>query len=138
MVIGFLLVVILFNYLRSPSSTSSSSASGVGHRSPDRLAAYESLWAREEADLWDWLDQRVGVKDPIADVGRVQKVKKNVAKSAKQKILGDARMSEREVESAIRVTEERLEGLKKKLGLGEGEDGGQGTEPLEGVDQESA
>lgn len=137
MVIGFLLVVILFNYLRSPSTTSSPPP-GAGHRSPDRLAAYESLWAREEADLWDWLDQRVGVKDPIADVGRVQKVKNNVVKSAKQKILGDARMNEREVESAIRVTEERLEGLKSKLGLGKVDESGQGTEESVGVDQGTA
>ena len=80
------------------------------------------------------------MKDPIADVGRVQKVKNNVARSAKQKILGDARMSEREVESAIKVTEERLEGLKSKLGLvGKVEDGGGGQETKErvGVDQET-
>ena len=118
-IIGFLLFIILFNYLRSPSRSSPYAPGSI-----DRDRAYEALWQRNEADLWDWLDSRVGISgDPsfLTGDGLGRRVDKG-RKEEKQKVLQDARMNEREVERAIRSTEEKLERLKRVVGEGkEGE-----------------
>ena len=122
-IIGFLLFIIALNYLRSPSR-SRPYAPGFP-RSVDRDAAYEELWQRNEADLWDWLDSRIGIQtEPFptnAEDGRGLRMGK---KGAKQKVLQDVRMTEREVEEAIRSTEEKLARLKRVVREGkEYEDG---------------
>ena len=132
MIIGFLVLIILLNYLRSPSSKSvsrtsgsSSQASYYGNQlaSPERVAAYETIWQREEADLWDWLEQRVSMHAASASGGSAstsqpgsewkQKplVSDQVRNGARSK-LEQLKMGGREVEEAIRVTEDRLEVLK--------------------------
>ncbi|KAK6008467.1 hypothetical protein QM012_000370 [Aureobasidium pullulans] len=90
---------------------------GVGFAidSPGRLAAYEELWRREESELWDWLEDRVGLSNGIPVDGASQE------RSDRQKVLGTKQMGrrlrnhdleEKQVEDAIRVTEERLSTLK--------------------------
>ena len=151
MIIGFLVFVILFNYLRSPSSKSVSRSRssivfsshnlppGAGGYSPERIAAYEALWAREEADLWDWLEQRVNlhtasfprsrgngirVSDPGDEDGDSQITHHQARQKALKDRLGTGvknrieqmKKGKREVEEAIKVTEERLEVLKKVVG----------------------
>lgn len=82
---------------------------------PERMAAYEEMWRREENDFWDWLDHRVGMHaasypergNPAA---AVKQKGKRYAMRAK---LDDVKMSEREVDHAIRVTEEKLGVLKE-------------------------
>lgn len=74
--------------------------------SPERLAAYEEIWRREESELWDWLEERVG-REHLRDVGKMPIEAKKVEDRLKEE-----RMDEREVEDAIRVTEERLKVLK--------------------------
>ena len=121
MIIGFLLSIILFNYLRGPSKHSYTGHTPGFPASADRAAAYEELWRREEADLWDWLDQRIGVDpdiytstpQPQAQT-RQDKIQKT-AKGVKQNIMQDVRMTEREMENAIQATEEKLKRLKKTL-----------------------
>jgi hypothetical protein len=96
---------------------SRSRSSGVGFSidSPGRLAAYEELWRREESELWDWLEDRVGLSNglPLGGAGQEQ--------NDRQKVLGikqmgrrlrNADLEEKQVEDAIRVTEERLSTLK--------------------------
>ena len=125
MVIGFLLFIILFNYLRSGSSSSSKVIpSGLSHiPNPERLAAYEAIWQREEADLWDWLDERVhfhqGATYPVEDQETLLKAERLRQKAAEGKAaegikgrVKESKMAAREVEEAIRVTEERLGVLK--------------------------
>ncbi|KAH7317936.1 hypothetical protein BKA65DRAFT_410242 [Rhexocercosporidium sp. MPI-PUGE-AT-0058] len=73
---------------------------------PDRIAAYEEIWRREESELWEWLEDRVGMdrlRDPI-----------NMPIEARtmQDKLKDEKMEDREIDNAIRVTEERLKVLK--------------------------
>lgn len=122
--------------MRSPSISSSSSLSypgGVGV-SPQRIAAYEELWRREESDLWDWMEERLEVAYPVG--GRDEKTV-GQARAAKEKLGGKGkvkrgRMREREVEEAIRVTEERLGVLKRairegKRGVKESDAGGAGA-----------
>lgn len=76
---------------------------------PSRIAAYEEIWRREESELWDWLEERVGM-DRLESVGK-RSAKSEAAKSIEDK-LRDERISEREIEVAIKVTEEKLNALK--------------------------
>jgi hypothetical protein len=99
-----------------------------GHPSSVRLAAYEEMWRKEESELWSWLEDRVGIDDGLTlkDDSRLRGKKASaVAAKAKakerQKVLRsrdvearlrEERMTEREMEDAIRVTQERLDVLK--------------------------
>lgn len=78
--------------------------------SGDRLAAYEEMWKREESELWEWLEERVGLDRlngaPVAAAVPPRK------KDAMEEKIRDDRMSEREIKEAIRVTEEKLKVLK--------------------------
>ena len=74
--------------------------------SPDRVAAYEEIWRREESELWEWLEDRVGM-DRLRDVGSMRIQKQQVDSRLK-----DERMEARQVQAALRVTEEKLRVLK--------------------------
>ncbi|THZ83769.1 hypothetical protein D6C84_04647 [Aureobasidium pullulans] len=112
-VITILVLLLAWTWLfpSRPRST------GVGFAidSPGRLAAYEELWRREESELWDWLEDRVGLSNGIPVGGAAQE------RNDRQKALGVNQMGRRlrnhnlegnQVEDAIRVTEERLSTLK--------------------------
>ncbi|EEP79407.1 conserved hypothetical protein [Uncinocarpus reesii 1704] len=80
---------------------------------PERLLAYDELWAKEESELWDWLEDRVGMENlviPVADTDR--SYSKQAHRDAENR-LRDERMSEREIADAIRVTQQRLETLQQ-------------------------
>lgn len=98
---------------------------------PERVAAYEEIWRREESQLWDWLEERVGM-DRMREVGGMP-----IEARGMEWRLGDEGMSGREMDAAIRVTEERLRVLKASVekakvakradGGGDGEGGGEGV-----------
>ena len=126
MIIVFLIFVVLFNYLRSGSSSKAASR-GVGNYGipppPERIAAYEAIWQREEADLWQWLEERVGMQGSASYPKEDQEALLRAKKARQQRLKGkahggmrekvrDLRMGAREVEEAIRITEERLGVLK--------------------------
>lgn len=81
---------------------------------PDRLAAYEEMWWREDTELWDWLEERVGIDKMHAErsMGR----KRAVEPRTIEEKLREERMNEREVEEAIKVTEEKLKVLRGVMG----------------------
>ena len=91
--------------------------------SSERIAAYEEIWRREESDLWDWLEERVsmqGVAYPdSSDRETVAKARRQREQNLKDKAmrskLADVKMSERAVDHAIKVTEERLGVLKRAV-----------------------
>lgn len=121
-----ILLLLCVIWFRRPIPGSSSSSVGYPYSSSSaRLAAYEEMWRKEESDLWSWLEDRVGMeglalkKDEDA---KKQKAEAKVRKRERQKVLGsrdvearlrEERMTEREMEDAIRVTQERLEVLKR-------------------------
>ena len=74
------------------------------------MAAYEELWRREESELWDWLEDRVGLEGMYAP--RMEGRQKVLAAREMGKRLESEGMKGREVDDAIRVTEERLGALK--------------------------
>jgi hypothetical protein len=83
---------------------------GLGYfGTPERVAAYEEIWRREESELWEWLEDRVGM-DKLRDVGKMPVEAQNM-----EERLKNERMEERELDNAIRVTEEKLNVLKKTV-----------------------
>lgn len=115
LVIGILLFMVLF---RSPSQTSrvSHDIGCPGYSLPQRLAAYEEMWRREESELWSWLEDRVGMEGmafPAAN--RPTDTQLRQGSSQLQDKLRNERMSDREMNHAIRTTRERLDVLEEIL-----------------------
>ncbi|TDZ28596.1 putative membrane protein [Colletotrichum spinosum] len=77
---------------------------------PDRLAAYDEMWRREESELWEWLEERVGL-ERLHDTALPTR-KRAIEPSTVEERLRENRMDEREIEEAIKVTEEKLKVLK--------------------------
>jgi hypothetical protein len=80
---------------------------------PERIAAYEEIWRREESELWDWLEERVGMEG-ISDIPGKVSGHADEAKCIEER-LQEEKASEREMETAIKVTEEKLKTLKGVL-----------------------
>ena len=126
-VIAVLFVLLIYTWINPPGR----SVVGVGfpgYSSPARLAAYEEIWRREESNLWDWLEDRVGLDGiyaPSPNGGRnEQSRQKMLAARNVGKKLEAERMSERQMDDAIRVTEERLSALKDAVGRKKGKETG--------------
>jgi hypothetical protein len=76
-----------------------------------RQVAYEEIWRHEESELWNWLEDRVAldrVHSSVADA-------KRKGEDHDQVPLRPQNMKEREMDEAIRITEERLKVLKQKV-----------------------
>ena len=61
-IIAVLFALLLYTWINPPMHRGVS-VGFPGYTSPERLAAYEEIWRREESSLWDWLDDRVGLDD---------------------------------------------------------------------------
>lgn len=112
-VIAVLFVLLIYTWINPPARKGAGIAF-PGSAPPERLAAYEEMWRREENSLWDWLEDRVGldgVYAPSLDDDKRERQKVLAARQMGKKIH-DERMNERQVDSAIRVTEQRLSALK--------------------------
>lgn len=84
-------------------------ADGLAHYdTPQRIAAYEEMWRREESELWEWLEERIGL-DRINKPSPV--IARSAARSLEERMRGD-RLGRREIEEAIQITEEKLRTLK--------------------------
>jgi hypothetical protein len=112
-IIAVLFTLLMYSWFFSSRSPA---ARGVGFSGPaERVAAYEELWRREESELWDWLEDRVGMQGMYAPGGgrgeERQKVlsKKEMGRRLEREGEG---MRARQVDDAIRITEERLGALK--------------------------
>lgn len=147
MVIGFLVFLLVINWFRGPKSRHTGNQVGFSTMSsPERMAAYEEIWRTEENELWKWLEDRMGMQGasfPSAGAGkspadiRRQRGQHLRSQGFKAKIA-EEKMSEREVDHAIRVTEEKLEALKaavqrkRRKGDGGGDGGEEGASVGEG------
>ncbi|KAL5114881.1 hypothetical protein ACEQ8H_007199 [Pleosporales sp. CAS-2024a] len=76
-----------------------------------RQVAYEEIWRNEESELWKWLEDRVALDRVHSSVAgeRIYQV------STEQVRIPPMNMKEREMDEAIRITEERLKVLKQKV-----------------------
>jgi hypothetical protein len=108
---GLLVGLLVASWFRFGFSSKGSSGSrDLGFfGTPERLAAYEEIWRREESELWGWLEDRVSM-DRVRDVGKMP-----IEAQTMQNKLKDERMDEREMDAAIRVTEEKLRVLKASV-----------------------
>ncbi|VBB73939.1 Putative protein similar to GRAM domain-containing protein YSP2 of Saccharomyces cerevisiae [Podospora comata] len=78
---------------------------------PQRIAAYEEMWSREESELWEWIEERAGL-DRLNGGSMPAPRKRTVDPRTVEEKLREERMAERELREAIRVTEEHLQVLK--------------------------
>ena len=123
-VIAVLFVLLMYTWI-SPPGRSGYGIGLPGHTSPERLAAYEEIWRREESNLWDWLEDRVGVDSiyaPGADSNK-QERQRVLAAQRMGKKLDNERMNERQMDDAIRITEDRLSALKDAVSRKKGKKG---------------
>ena len=107
---------------------------------PERMAAYDEMWRREESELWDWLEERVGL-DRLMDGSAMGHAGSSSSSSGSGSGSGDSsyphrqyhygprkrvmeprtvreklreeHMDDRQILEAIRVTEEKLQVLKQ-------------------------
>lgn len=113
-ILSFLLLVMTVLWIRQAYFTPRNAATGRSvMMTPQRLAAYEEMWRREENGLWNWLEDRVGMDGLSDDNDRWHILQRNGMASK----IEDEQMSEREVEEAIRTTEEKLASLKAAVSL---------------------
>jgi hypothetical protein len=108
---------------RQPTSAYGSDLGGF-YGYPDRVAAYEEMWRREESELWEWLEERVGL-DRLGD-GRLSGRKRALEPRTVEEKMREERMDEREIETAIRVTEEKLKVLKQVVDKRKGKEESKG------------
>lgn len=111
-----LLVSTWFGFGLSPRKNVAQYGSQYGAYGPDRLAAYEEMWRREDSELWDWLEDRIGLDRLSADAVDTRK-RASDSRTVEENIR-EERMEAREVEEAIRVTEEKLRVLKEAVARG--------------------
>lgn len=119
----FLVFTVWFRQSGSPPALTSNVAYS-GLSVPERIVAYEEMWRREENELWDWLEERVGMNGfayPAADRSkaseeRLRLQRRNFLGGDFATRLREEKMTEREMTDAIRVTKERLQVLEDVIG----------------------
>jgi len=106
--------------LRPPSANRDASPSFGGLNAPQRLAAYEQMWRREESELWAWLEDRVSLEAIVAGSGADRGNAAGSRRERQQVLqtrefaakLQDESMNDHEINEAIRITSEKLDALK--------------------------
>lgn len=106
-----LLVASWFGFGFAPNKSSASFGRDMDMYGPYRLAAYEEMWRREDSQLWDWLEERAGLDRLSTDGGNMRK--RAIEPRSVEERLREERMDAREVQEAIRVTEEKLKVLRE-------------------------
>ena len=123
-----LLVATWFGFGATPGRNAQSYDQHMSRYNPGRFAAYEEMWRHEDAALWEWLEERVGLERLNVDRTAMESSRSRPQRQQQQprkkeavdprtveKKLQAERMGEREVEEAIRVTEEKLRVLKEVM-----------------------
>ena len=132
-VIGLLLLYIVFSWFRRPSPLPAGTVGFPRMTPSERIVAYEELWRQEESELWSWLEDRIGMENLVYPAAREGKDRDAVAKAKREREkalqarsveakLKAENLSDKQVDDAIRVAEERLQALKiaaeKRKGTG--------------------
>lgn len=128
--VATIVVLLWIIWSRRPDRGPATAFGYPGYPSSTRLAAYEEIWRNEESELWLWLEDRAGTARVLTRDSPDQKSKKASRLKAESKAkerqrilasknvearLREERMSEREMEDAIRVTGERLKVLEELM-----------------------
>ncbi|KAL5003209.1 hypothetical protein BDV10DRAFT_68107 [Aspergillus recurvatus] len=122
LVIGVLLFMLFFRQPSHPPSILSPDMGYAGLSIPQRLAAYEEMWRREESELWHWLEDRVGLDGILIPTVKCQsdtRTSRSNRRSQNERevkaLLSEETLSDREMDHAIRSTRERLDTLERIL-----------------------
>lgn len=127
MVISLLVFLQIITWLRGPAGSHSPRVGFPAMLTPERIAAYEEIWRREESSIWDWLDERIGLEgliypassDDGSDRAALRRARAQRERSwrnrDKQAKLQEEGMSEGEIDEAIQATEKRLQALKAAM-----------------------
>lgn len=125
--VATIVILLCIIWFRRPVHGPAGGVGYPGYSLPARLAAYEEMWQKEESELWSWLEDRAAIedftfKDDVKRKGRKASGLTAKAKARERQRVLDSRnvearlreesMTEREMENAIRVTQERLNVLK--------------------------
>lgn len=110
-----LLVAMWFGF-GSPPKNNTSFGPDMGFYSPSRQAAYEEVWRRQDSELWEWLEERVGMERLNSDPPSARK--RAIEHRTVEDKMREERMEDREIQEAIRVTEEKLRVLREVVGKG--------------------
>jgi hypothetical protein len=136
--VGIILILLFLIWFRGLGRPTTGGLGYMDYSSAKRIAAYEAIWHKEESELWGWLEERVGLEvlalGDAAGTGMFKNAKQDTEAKLKQrrKILGgkgveaklnEEKMSEREMEDAIRITQERLHVLKDVVEKRKGKQG---------------
>lgn len=103
-VIVLALLLIYSWFFRSPATGATPAHMSVAQRQ----IAYEELWRAEEADLWSWLEERVAL-DRVHSAASAARVLQG--HEIQSKLVAES-MKARQIDEAIRTTEEKLAALK--------------------------
>ncbi|KAF2806177.1 uncharacterized protein BDZ99DRAFT_448877 [Mytilinidion resinicola] len=114
-VIAVLFALLLVSWLRRPAVPGLGSLGVPGLATPQRVAAYEEMWRKEESELWRWLEERVVIDRVLTPPVEGQAWRKKQRVGGMQEKLVEEKMSERQIDEAIKVTQERLEALKEAV-----------------------
>lgn len=124
LVIGILFYLAFFRS-SSPASMHTHDIGCPGHGLPQRLAAYEEMWRREETELWNWLEDRVGMdgmvfpnvyRSPEPHPSRRSSGASAAGERELAARLREEKVSDREMDHAIRTTRQRLDVLEDMMG----------------------
>ncbi|KAI7427147.1 hypothetical protein KC336_g6067 [Hortaea werneckii] len=113
-VIAVLFALLIYTWVIPPRP--GTNVGMPGYSTPQRLAAYEELWRREESELWDWLEDRVGLDHMYAPDNAMREDRQKVLNARGMgRRLEDESMNEHQMDEAVRITEERLSALKEAI-----------------------
>ncbi|KAI6877980.1 hypothetical protein KC360_g8905 [Hortaea werneckii] len=113
-VIAVLFALLIYTWVIPPRP--GTNVGMPGYSTPQRLAAYEELWRREESELWDWLEDRVGLDHMYAPDNAIREGRQKVLNARGMgRRLEDESMNEHQMDEAVRITEERLTALKEAM-----------------------
>lgn len=124
LIVGVLLYMVFFRS-SSPSSIHAHDAAYPGFSLPQRLAAYEEMWRREESELWNWLEDRTGMDGMVFPNFHHRMAEPEASRRAPRLSPSDERdlaarlreekVSDREMDHAIRTTRQRLDVLEEMM-----------------------
>ncbi|KAI5305999.1 hypothetical protein KEM56_002602 [Ascosphaera pollenicola] len=122
MAVIVILLLVILSWFRA-SSVPTKNAHPVHLSLHERLALYEDLWLRQESELWDWLEERIHLKDqsylPTNGEPRQQNYRARKQLANAEKTLGahmdEGKMTHQEMEEALKLTQARLEVLQSAI-----------------------
>lgn len=114
-VITVLAALLLYAwFFRAAGAAATGPHGAVNWSKQQRHIAYDEIWQREESELWKWLEQRVAIERVQQEVNRGRNHEYEFLPDEERG--GEGRdIKQREMDEAIRVTEERLRVLKGRV-----------------------